>query len=360
MLFTIVTLICVTVYFALMFTGGKSWREIREIFYGNYYAEDALINETDKPNTPQAVQNCIDNNIGIKTEVYMTKDRRAVVCSYNDLSKEYDIDKKVSESTLEELEAAGVMTLTQLIEMVGDRVPLILEVKVCEDNEALCQVVGDSIKASELKNIAVCSFHPGIVTWFRDNAKDVFRGIVSAPAKEFKSLSKFNRWMAGNLANNGACRPNFMLYRNRPHSIFVKWAIMSGVLNGVWTIDTPQEGKQKEAEGKEMIVVRGFMPETVHFKDLPKVEKTPQQLEAERKAAEKRAKYEEKQKAAKQRSIADILADDEEEFDDEDSFDEFKEEVAELVDEVKEEAAEIAREIKEELTEIREKIISEE
>ena len=251
------------------------------------------------------------------------------------------------------------MTLTQLIEMVGDKVPLILELKVSDDNEALCQMVGDSIKASELKNIAVCSFHPGIVTWFRDNAKNVFRGIVSAPAKEFKSLSKLNRWMAGNLGNNGACRPNFTLYRNRPHSIFVKWALMSGVLNGVWTIETAEEGKKKEAEGKEMIVVRGFMPETVHFKDLPKVEKTPQQLEAERKAAEKQARYE-AQKAERQRSIAEILADDDEEFGDEDSFDEFKEEVAEFVNEVKEEAAEIAVEIKEELEEIREKIISEE
>jgi len=359
MLFTIVTLICVTVYFLLMFTGGKSWRDVREKFYGNYYAEDALINETDKPNTPQAVQNCIDNNIGIKTEVYMTKDRRAVISAYDDLSKEYGIDKKVSQSTLDELEEDGIMTLTQLIEMVGDKVPLILELKVGEDNEALCQIVGDSIKASELKNIAVCSFHPGIVTWFRDNAKNIFRGIVSAPAKEFKSLSMINRWMAGNLGNNGACRPNFTLYRNRPHSIFVKWALMSGVLNGVWTIDNPQEGKKKEAEGKEMIVVRGFMPETVHFKDLPKVEKTPQQLEAERKAAENQAKYAESQKNAKQRSIAEILADDEEEFGDENSFDEIQEEVAEFVNEVKEEAAEIAREIKEELTEIREKIISE-
>lgn len=359
MLFTIVTVICVTVYFLLMFTGGKSWRDIREVFYGNYYAEDALINETDTPNTPQAVQNCIDNNIGIKTEVYLTKDRRAVISTYNDLSKEHGIDKKISESTLEELEAAGILTLTQLIEMVGDKVPLILELKVSDDNEALCQMVGDSIKASELKNIAVCSFHPGIVTWFRDNAKNVFRGIVSAPAKEFKSLSKLNRWMAGNLGNNGACRPNFTLYRNRPHSIFVKWALMSGVLNGVWTIETAEEGKKKEAEGKEMIVVRGFMPETVHFKDLPKVEKTPQQLEAERKAAEKQARYE-AQKAERQRSIAEILADDDEEFSEEDSFDEFKEEVAEFVNEVKEEAAEIAVEIKEELEEIREKIISEE
>ncbi len=360
MLFTIVTVSAAIIYFLSMFTGGKSWREIREIFYGNYYAEDALINQTDKPNSPQAVQNCVDNGIGIKTEVMLTNDRRVVVSAYNDLSKEYGVDKKVSETDMEELESLGIMSLTQLIEMVGNKVPLILELKVCADNEALCRGTADAITASELKNIAICSFHSGIVTWFRDNKKDVFRGIVSAPAKEFKSLSKFNRWMAGNLGNNGACRPNFTLYRNRPHSIFVKFALMSGVLNGVWTIDNAEEGKTKEAEGKEMIVVRGYMPETVHFKDLPVAEKTPQQIEAEKKAAERQAKYEEKQKAAKQRSIAEILADDEDSEDEEDFIDEIREEISDVVTEVKEEVSELAQEVKEELTEIREKIIAEE
>ena len=350
MLFTCVTLICVLVYFAFMFTGGKSWRTTREIFYGNYYAEDALINEIDKPNSPQAVEHCIENNIGIKTEVMLTKDRHAVISAYNDLSKEYGADKKVSESTLEELTAMGLMSVTEMIEMVGDKLPLILEIKVSDDNETLCRLIDDSIKASELKNIAICSFHPGIVAWFRDNSKDVFRGIVSAPAKEFKGMNKFNRWMTGNLGNNGACRPNFMLYRNRPHSIFVKFAIMSGVLNGVWTIEDQQEANKKEAEDKELIVVRGFMPEKVHFKDLPVIEKTPQQIEAEEKAAKR-------QRAAKQRSIAEILADDDE-FE-EDFIDEIKEEVSELIEDVKEEVAEIKEEFQEELTEIREKIIAE-
>ena len=65
MLFTFVTVSAALIYFALMFTGGKSWREVREMFYGNYFAEDAVINDTDKPNSRQAVENCIENNIGI-------------------------------------------------------------------------------------------------------------------------------------------------------------------------------------------------------------------------------------------------------------------------------------------------------
>jgi len=176
MLFTFIMISALVIYFLSMFTGGKSWREVRELFYGNYYAEDAVINETDKPNSPRAVQNCIDNGIGIKTEVMLTGDKRVVVSAYDDLSKEYGVDKKISSCTLEEVESLGVMTLTQFINQVGAKVPVILELKVSGDNETLCRGTADAITASELKNIAVCSFHAGMVTWFRDHKKDIFRG----------------------------------------------------------------------------------------------------------------------------------------------------------------------------------------
>ncbi|MBR4035433.1 MAG: hypothetical protein IKJ05_01720 [Oscillospiraceae bacterium] len=367
MFFTLVMIVGVLIYFASMFTGGKSLRTIREQFYGNYYAEDGLINNEDKPNSPEAFQKCIDNNIGIKTEVFLSADRRAVISAYDDLSREYGVDKKVTDTELDELEKLGIMSVTELINMVDGRVPLILELKVGSHNNVLCRVVADAIIASEKNNIAICSFHSGIVGWFKHTEKNIFRGVVSAPAKEFKSLPKIERWMTGNLANNANCRPNFMLYRDRPHSVFVKFAITSGVLNGVWTIEDAETGKKKEAEGKEMIVVRGFMPETVHFKDLPVVEKTEQQIAAEKKmeerASKRKAKMEERQQqeAIRERRISEILADDDD-FEDEDTdiIDEIKEEITEVVADVKEEAGEIIQEVKEELTEIREKIIAEE
>ena len=344
MLFTFVTVSAALIYFALMFTGGKSWREVREMFYGNYFAEDAVINDTDKPNSRQAVENCIENNIGIKTEVRLTADKRTVVCATDDLSAEYGTDKKLSQSNLEELEESGIMTLTEFLNLVDGRVPVILELKASKDNEAMCRNTSDAIKATEKKNIAVCSLNPAVVGWFRDYNKDVFRGIVSAPAKEFKGTSKLQSWIAGNLGNNGVCRPNFTLYRKGPQSIFVKLAVASGVFNGVWTVEDKNEATALEAT-RDMIVIRGFVPEKIHYKDMPVVEKTPQQLEAEKKAAERQAKFEEKQRAAKQRSISEILADDE----DENIIDEIREEVSEMVSEVKEEVTELIEEIKEEI-----------
>ena len=348
MLYTMVIVICLLVYFASIFTGGKSYREVRELFYGNYYAEDAVINNDDKPNSEAAVRRCVENGIGIKTAVHITKDGRVLVSTYADLNREYDLDKNISDITSEEVEEKGILTLTDLINLTEGKVPLILELKVGVDNQKLCRLVSETIKASEHQNIAVCSFHAGIIAWFRDRSKDIFRGVVSAPPSDFKNLSKFQRFMTGNLGNNGNMKPNFMLYRNKPYSVFVKFAIASGVLNGVWTITDADEGKRLE-EIRDMIVVRGFMPETVHFRDLPAVQLTEEQEKA-------LAKAEAAKKPVRQRSIAEILADDE--LENEEKLDELKEEFEEIAGEVKEEISEFVEEAKEEIAEIKEKLIT--
>ena len=298
MLFTFVTIFCILFFLASCFTGGKSWRETRELFYGKYYAEDGLINQTDKPNTAEAFQHCIENGIGIKTKLFYTKDGRLAISTYNDLSKEYGVDKKITDCDMDQLTERGILSMTDLINMVDNKLPVIFELNGCDRNETMCRTIADIIKASKKKNIAVCSFNAGVMSWFKEREKDIFRGVVSAPAKDFISLSPVQAWVTGNLANNINIRPNFMLYRNKPLSIFVKFAATSGVLKGVWTIDTQEEATRLEEE-KELIVVRGFMPDKVHFKDMPAAP-APQQMPNGKAAP-----------VARQRKISEILSDDE-------------------------------------------------
>lgn len=349
MFYTIVIVLCVLIFMASMFTGGKSLLDVRQQLYGNYYAEDALINTEDKPNSREAVLNCVENGIGIKTAVHLTKGKQVLVSTYADMNKEYGLDKNIADVSAEEAQQLGVLTLADLISLTDGKVPLILELKVGHDNQKLCRLVADAIKASEHKNIAVASFHAGMLAWYRDREKNIFRGIISAPPADFKNLSKFERFMTGNLGNNGNAKPNFMLYRNKPYSIFVKFALLSGVLNGVWTITDPQEAKELEPV-RDMIVIRGFMPETAHFRDM----QVPELTEEQKKALEK----EEAKKPARQLSIAEILADDE--LEDGEKLDELKDEVAEIAAEIKEEITEFVEDAKEEIEEIREKLITEE
>lgn len=283
MLFVTVTGIIILVFLiANMFSGGGSARTQREIFYGTYYAEDAVTCPEDVPNSRESIEKCINAGMGIKTSVHATKDRRAVVSTYDDLSKEYGVDKKISQCDLEELEALGIMALPQLVELVDGQVPLILELKSGENNEKLCRYTADIIISSGHKNIGVTSFHTGMISWFKEKEKKIFRGLTSAPAKDFKFLSKVDRFMTGNLMSNSVCRPQFVLYRNKPQSIFVKFAFAIGLVKGIWTITDENEGKRLEEE-KDMIVCRGFMPEHPHYKDLPRRVKTQAEIDAEKK-----------------------------------------------------------------------------
>lgn len=271
-----------------VFSGGGSARTLRDIFFGYYYAEDAVTDADDVPNSPEAIKKCIDAGMAIKTEVFLSKDRGVYVSAFNDLSRQYGVDKKISECERAELDEI-IMSLPKLLELTGDKVPVILELKSGENNERMCRNVADAIKTAGHRKVAVVSFHTGIIAWFKKNEKKLFRGLVSAPAKDFTSLSKWDRFLTGNLANNSVARPQFVLYRNKKHSMFVKLAFATGTIKGVWLITDSETGKAME-ETQDMIVCRGFMPENIHFKELGEREKTQLELDIEEKDAKKAAR----------------------------------------------------------------------
>lgn len=321
MLFLFVPIIIFLIF--NIFSGGGSARTLRELFYGNYYAEDGIIDNDDKPNSKEAFQKCIDNNIGIKTEVILTKDRKLAVSTFEDLSKEYGAEGKVSEKTEEELKECGVMMLNELLEIVDGQVPVILELKVGDDNEILCRRVADSINAYHHRNVAVASYHTGMIGWFKRKEKAIFRGAISAPAKDFKALPKLDRFLTGNLANNSISRPQFVLYRNKPLPALVKFAFGLGTVRGIWTLRNPEEAKALEKD-KEIIICRGFLPEEPHYKDIPVREKSQIEIDAEKKEAarkeriQKKMEYKQQMEAEKKKAshTPSILEECAEDFDD--------------------------------------------
>ncbi len=289
MFFYIFFLLLAVVFIFNLFSGGGSARILRKQFYGNYYAEDAVTDRNDKPNSKEAIEKCINAGLGIKTTVHSSKDKRAFVSTYDDLSREYGIDKKISESDSEELESLGIMPVAQLIEIIDGRVPVVIQLTPGENNEALCRYVADAINACPHTNIGVTSFHTGMISWFKQKEKKIFRGLTSAPAKDFVALPAMERFLTGNLVYNSISRPQFVLYRNKPMSILVKFAFAIGLIRGIWTITDKAEGEKLEAK-KDMIVIRGFMPERPHYNDLPEREITQMEKDADKKYEEKQAR----------------------------------------------------------------------
>ena len=109
---------------------------------------------------------------------------------------------------------------------------------------------------------------------------------VAAPAQDFTRLPKTQAFMTGNLFNNSVCKPNVILYRNKPESFFVRFAYSLGVMNGTWTITHRAEG-EKLQEKKDIIICRGYMPKEPVFKNLPEIQKTKFEIENEEKMQKK-------------------------------------------------------------------------
>ncbi len=337
----VIIIFAVVALFLNMFSCGGSPRTLRRIFFGTYFAEDGVTSESDVPNSRRALQNCIDNGLGIKVNVHSTEDRRRVISTYDDLSKEYGVDKRISECEYDDLVEMGLLSVQELIEMAGDKAPLLLQLVPGDHNESLCRYTADAIKASGRSNIAVTSFHTGIIKWFKDKEKKIFRGLTSAPAKDFVALSGFERFMTGNLCYNSVARPQFVMYRNKPQSALVKLVFSMGAIKGVWTVTNKAEAKSMEND-KDMIVIRGFMPENPQFKILPERVKSQVEIKQERKAEEKAARR-------KARREYDLQRDREKHGINKaflEAAEDFTEEIEEFIDDVKEEIAEIKEEIR--------------
>ena len=286
MIYIVSIIIVLLGLFVYTFYCGGVKRNLREIFYGKYYAEDGVLDPRDKPNTAESFKKCVQAGVGIKTSIYLSKDKKLVLSSYNDLSKEYGLDKKITESDYSELGDLHLLTLPDLIEIAGGTTPVLAELKVCPDNEVLCRLTADAILASGKLNVGVVSFHPGMMAWFKHTEKSIFRGLISAPAKDFTRLPKAQAFMTGNLFNNSVCKPNVILYRNKPESFFVRFAYSLGVMTGTWTITDRAEG-EKLQEKKDIIICRGYMPKEPVFKDLPEIQKTKFEIENEEKMKKK-------------------------------------------------------------------------
>lgn len=267
------------------FSGGNTARTIKNLFYGWYYAEDRALAGNETAVTPKEIENCVERNVGIKITVWSSLDDRPMISQRNTVP---NTGMVISETDSDDLIKAGVYTLTDIMQAVDGKVPLIVEMKSGRTNEVICRRVADAVLSYGHDNIAVASFHPGMMSWFKEKQKKIFRGIISAPTKDFigSDMSWFTKFMAGNLMNNFVCRPHFCLYRDKPQSILVKFSFKLGLIQGIWTITDKERAKSLE-ETKDMIIFKGFVPDTPNYKFIPEREKTQMEIDMDRKEEEK-------------------------------------------------------------------------
>ena len=233
------------------------------------YAHRGLHNmDLSRPeNSLAAFKAAKDAGYGVEFDVRYTADRQVVVFHDDTLSRMCGIDRRVDECTYSELKQYSLLNtqenvplLSEVLEMLGD-VPLLCEIKAMRSyfDTSLCE---DTMKLLNNYNGKFCieSFNPFMVRWFKQNAPQVIRGILSKKYSKQDLSSGVLRPILSSLFTNCLCRPDFIAYCHtdirQPFLRICRWFNPPMF---AWTIRTIDEAKQC-CDVFDTYIFEGFLP----------------------------------------------------------------------------------------------------
>lgn len=155
-------------------------------------------------NSPSAFAAAIDHGLGIECDVQRSRDGQAMV--FHD----WELDRLTAESgAVKARDAADlglialgstgdtIPTLTQLLALVGGRVPLLIEIKSRREVRfaPLCFAVRRALEGYRGR-VAVMSFDPRAVRWFARHAPHIVRGLVVTEEGRRTLSGRFRRHLS--------------------------------------------------------------------------------------------------------------------------------------------------------------------
>jgi len=222
-------------------------------------------------NTPSAFSAAIAGNYAIECDLRLSRDGEAMVFHDRTLDRLTTATGDVANRTAAEL--AGVTykdsadrmpTLTQLCELVGGRVPLILELKSEFDGDGRLVARVAEVLKSYPGPVAAMSFDPDQVARLAACAPGLPRGIVAERRyshPEWKGLRPRDRFKLGHLLHAGRSRPHFVAYAvadlPAPAPLVARWLLGLPLLT--WTVRTPAQ-RACAARWADQMIFEGFRP----------------------------------------------------------------------------------------------------
>lgn len=166
-------------------------------------------------NSPSAFAAAIERGLGIECDVQRSRDSEAMVFHDWELDRLTGESGPVKARDAAELSAIAltgsgdtIPTLTHLLEMVGGKVPLLIEIKSKRDVRyaPLCLAVRRALEGYRGR-VAVMSFDPRVAAWFRRHAPHVVRGLVVTEegSRTLSGLYRRHNWL-------WIARPEFLAY----------------------------------------------------------------------------------------------------------------------------------------------------
>lgn len=223
-------------------------------------------------NSPSAATAAIAGNFGIECDVQLTADGEAVV--FHDfvldrLTGETGavVARKAAELGAITLKGSNdrILTLSAFLDLIGGRVPLVIEIKSRFDgNLALTKRTVEVLAGYKGHPIVIKSFDPEIVTALRELAPEIPRGIVAMNAYDYGDYDKLSterKHALANLLHFTESRPDFISWKVTDLDSAAPYLCRNalGLPLMSWTVRTPEE-RQRAAAMADQMVFEGFRP----------------------------------------------------------------------------------------------------
>ena len=199
-------------------------------------------------NSLSAFRAAVEAGYGVEFDVHITADGELVVFHDDTLLRMCGTDLRIDDLTLEEIRSytladteEQIPLLSEVLEVIGGRTPIVLELKRGKQNRALCE----KTRAALLQytgDVCIESFDPTIVRWWRKNAPEVLRGQLSCTVKQYgKELPKPAAFALSRLLTNFLGRPQFIAYgvKGRKKPLTVRLCEALGAMRVCWTSHSP-------------------------------------------------------------------------------------------------------------------------
>jgi glycerophosphoryl diester phosphodiesterase len=188
-------------------------------------AHRGLHNESVAENSYTAFAAAIDKGYSIETDVHFSADGKLVVFHDFTLKRLCGVDRKITSMTVSELKQLRlmntqdtIMTLDELLKLVDGKVGLLIEIKFRMQSiyKKISEEVYKAIKDYK-GNVAIQSFSPSVVRWFKDNAPEIPRGMLASgyqnlniPQLMKKGMRLLNRLFGAKIVK--MTEPDFIAY----------------------------------------------------------------------------------------------------------------------------------------------------
>lgn len=211
-----------------------------------------------KENTIEAISGAIEDNLGVEIDVRMSKDGMVVVSHDDSLKRVFNIDRKISECSYEEvkeLTLGKIPLLKEVLELVNDKVGLMIEIKSSKVGK-LEENVYKILKEYKGRYVIV-SFNPMTLSYFRKKDSSIIRGQLSYNYKdsEYNFIVKF---ILSRMILNFISKPHFISYgiKGYNYKLLAKYHKKGYFIIG-WPYDSEKD-REKLLEVYDNMIIEGL------------------------------------------------------------------------------------------------------